>query len=83
VLRTDESQNRPWQRLVERWVQRNRSVASALACERSMSMDGRKPAEEAPKGVGEEADPLSRLGDHPPPEDQFGGGGPESHARRC
>jgi hypothetical protein len=35
-------------------------------------MNGRNRAEVAPLGPGKE--PLERLGDHPPPEDQFGGG---------
>jgi hypothetical protein len=34
----------------------------------------RKPAERAPKSPADRPDPLTHLGDHPPSEDQFGGG---------
>ncbi|MGM4988686.1 hypothetical protein [Tardiphaga sp. OK245] len=37
-------------------------------------MNVRKPAERAPEGPGEKPDPLTIPGDHPAPEDQFGGG---------
>lgn len=37
-------------------------------------LNGRKPAERGPEGPGDKSDPLTILGDHPPPEDQFGGG---------
>jgi hypothetical protein len=33
-----------------------------------------KPAQQSPRSPAEEPDPLTNLGDHPLPEDQFGGG---------
>ena len=37
-------------------------------------MNGRKPAEQGSEDPGEKPDLLTIPGDHPPSEDQFGGG---------
>jgi len=39
-----------------------------------IDMSIRKPAERGAGGPGDKPDPLTILGEHPPPEDQFGGG---------
>lgn len=37
-------------------------------------MRERHPAEQAPAGPADKPDPLTTVGEHPAPEDQFGGG---------
>jgi hypothetical protein len=47
---------------------------ATLAQKGRIEMIGRHPAEQAPAGPADKADPLTILGEHPAPEDQFGGG---------